>query len=49
MGRTLSVHCDDAMARQITALARDYEITEREVVRQLVEIGLEEIERIERA
>lgn len=49
MGRTLSVHCDDAMAAQITALARDYEITEREVVRQLVEIGLDEIERVERA
>ena len=49
MGRTLSVHCDDAIASQITALARDYEITEREVVRQLVEIGLEELERVERA
>lgn len=49
MGRTLSVHCDDAMAKQITTLARDYEITEREVVRQLVEIGLEETERVERA
>lgn len=49
MGRTLSLHCDDAMARQISSLARDYGITEREVVRQLVEIGLEEIERFERA
>ena len=49
MGRTLSVHCDDNMAREISTLARDYGITEREVVRQLVEIGLEEIERFERA
>lgn len=45
MGRTLSLHCDDATAREIEALARDFGITEREVVRQLVEIGLEEIER----
>lgn len=49
MGRTLSVRCDDAMAREISALARDYGITEREVVRQLVEIGLDEVERLERA
>jgi len=49
MGRTLSVRCDDAMASEISALARDYGITEREVVRQLVEIGLDEVERLERA
>ena len=49
MGRTLSLQCDDAMAREISSLARDYGITEREVVRQLVEIGLDELERFERA
>jgi len=49
MGRTLSVHCDDTTAREIASLARDFGITEREVVRQLVEIGLDEVERIERA
>jgi predicted DNA-binding protein len=48
MGRTLSVDCDDAMEQQISTLARDYGITEREVLRQLVEIGLEELEHIER-
>lgn len=49
MGRTIPLRCDDAMERQIVELARDYGITEREVVRQLVEIGLEELERFERA
>ena len=49
MGRTLSVHCDDATAREISSLARTYGITEREVLRQLVEIGLDEVERFERA
>lgn len=49
MARTISLHCDDAMAREISALARDYDITEREVLRQLVEIGLDELERFERA
>jgi predicted DNA-binding protein len=48
MGRTRSVRGDDAMAREISALAGDYGITERGVVRQLVEIGLDEVERLER-
>lgn len=48
MGRTYSLQCDDAVARQVSSLARDYGITEREVLRQLVEIGLEELERFER-
>ena len=49
MGRTFSVRCDDSVAREITGLARDYGITEREVLRQLVENGLDELERFERA
>lgn len=49
MGRTISVRCDDTTAREISTLARDYGITEHEVVRQLVEIGLDEVERLERA
>lgn len=49
MGRTIPLHCDEAMAREIADLARDYGITEHEVVRQLVEIGLEELERLEHA
>ena len=49
MDRSILLDCDDATAQQIADLARSYGITEREVVRQLVEIGLDELERFERA
>jgi len=48
MGRTLSIHCDDAMASRISSLARAYGITDREVAHQLLAIGLEELEGVER-
>jgi len=39
-----SVVCEDDCAREIESLAREYDITEAEVVRQLIDLGLEEIE-----
>jgi hypothetical protein len=39
-----TVVCDDDRAREIKAIARQYDLTEEEVLRQLVETGLEELE-----
>mgnify|MGYP006310572663 CR=1 FL=1 len=39
-----TVVCDDDRARAIQALAREYDITEAEVLHQLVELGLEQVE-----
>ncbi|WP_436926322.1 CopG family transcriptional regulator [Halosimplex amylolyticum] len=39
-----SVVCDDDCAREIKAIARQYDLTEEEVLRQLVETGLEHLE-----
>ncbi len=35
--------CDDDLARTVRALAREYGLTEEEVLRQLVELGVEEL------
>jgi len=35
--------CDDELARQVRSLAREYGLTEEEVLRQLVDLGLEEL------
>lgn len=35
---------DDEWANQIESLAREYELPEQEVLRQIITIGLEEIE-----
>jgi predicted transcriptional regulator len=37
--------CDDEVAREIDHLARRYELTEEEVLRQLVDLGLDEVEK----
>lgn len=44
MPRRYSLVCDDRTAAQITALTREYGLTESEVLRQLIEIGLEQRE-----
>lgn len=41
MPRRYSVVCDDDLGERIDALAREYELTEQEVLRQLVRRGLE--------
>jgi predicted transcriptional regulator len=38
-----TVVCDDALADRVGTLAREYDLTEEEVIRQLVDIGLEEV------
>jgi hypothetical protein len=41
MPRKYSVVCEDDTAADIEALAREYGIPEQEVLRQLIETGLE--------
>lgn len=36
--------CDDDLAREIEALAREYDLTEEEVIRQLLDVGLEHLD-----
>ncbi|MFC7073439.1 CopG family transcriptional regulator [Halovenus rubra] len=35
--------CDDDVSQQVSALAREHGVTEEEVLRQLVDIGLDTI------
>lgn len=44
MATRFTVVCDDGQARAIEMLARRYGITEEEVLKQLIEVGLEDIE-----
>ena len=38
-----TVVCDDDLARELEGLAREYDLTEEEVIRQLVDLGLDEL------
>jgi len=42
MPTRFTVVCDDDVASRVEDLARQYDLTEEEVLRQLVELGLEE-------
>lgn len=42
--RRFTVVCDDRQARRVERLATQYGLTEREVLRQLLEIGLDSLE-----
>ncbi|MBX0324060.1 CopG family transcriptional regulator [Halomicroarcula sp. F13] len=44
MSSRFTVVCDDGQARAIQVLARRYGITEEEVVKQLIDLGLEDVE-----
>lgn len=44
MSRRLSLVCDEDLARQVESVAREYDLPEQEVLRQIIEIGLEEID-----
>ena len=44
MSTRYTVVCEDGQARAIEVLARRYGITEEEVVKQLIEVGLEDVE-----
>ncbi|MFB6074670.1 MAG: CopG family transcriptional regulator [Haloarculaceae archaeon] len=39
-----TVVCDDGQAREVERLARQYGITEEEVLQQLLDLGLESLE-----
>jgi predicted transcriptional regulator len=38
-----TVVCDDHLAERVRAIAREYDLTEEEVIRQLVDLGLDEL------
>lgn len=48
MDHSFTVRCDETVAREVSALAKRYDLTEPEVLRQLIEIGLEEVDRFDR-
>ena len=36
--------CDDDLAREVELLAREFELTEEEVLRQLIDLGMDEVD-----
>ena len=44
MATRYSVVCDDDLAEQVESLAREYDLTEEAVIRQLLDVGIEHIE-----
>ncbi|MCD2198761.1 MULTISPECIES: ribbon-helix-helix protein, CopG family [unclassified Halobacterium] len=44
MPRKYSVVCGDSLAADVEELAREYGLSEQEVLRQLIENGLEEVD-----
>ena len=42
--RRLTLLCDDRQARRVERLAAQYDLTEREVLRQLLELGLDSLD-----
>ncbi|MFB6183891.1 MAG: CopG family transcriptional regulator [Haloarculaceae archaeon] len=49
MSTRYSLVCDDDLAREIETLAREYDVTEEEVLRQLIDVGLESVETVDSA
>ena len=44
MSTRFTIVCDDGRAREIRRLARKFDLTEEETLRQLVELGLENLD-----
>jgi 2-iminoacetate synthase ThiH len=42
--RRFTVVCEDSLADEVESIAREYDVTEEEVLRQLVEAGLEAVQ-----
>lgn len=42
--RRFTLVCEEPVAHEVEALAREYDLTEEEVLRQLVETGLENVD-----
>jgi len=49
MPERFTLVCDDDLALQVRALAREYGLTEEEVLRQLVDLGMDELGEAARA
>ena len=45
MVRQYAIVCEDDVTERVESLAREYDLTEEEVLRQLIERGLEQTER----
>lgn len=43
MATQYTLLCDDEVAHEVRALSREYGLTEEEVLRQLVDLGLENL------
>ena len=43
MPTRFTVVCDDDLAREVESLAREYQLTEEEVLRQLIDLGIDKI------
>jgi len=39
-----TVVCDDDLAQTVRTLAQEYDLTEEEVLRQLIDVGLEHLD-----
>ena len=46
--RRLTLVCDDRQARRVERLASQYDLTEREVLRQLIDLGFDALDSEER-
>lgn len=44
MPRRLSLLADEGLAKRVDALAEEYDLPRQEVLRQVIEVGLEELE-----
>jgi predicted transcriptional regulator len=44
MATRYTVVCDDDTSREIQRLAREYNLTEEEVLRQLIDLGLNQLD-----
>ncbi|MFT4921805.1 MAG: putative transcriptional regulator [Haloarculaceae archaeon] len=43
MPTRFTVVCDDDLAHEVESIAREYDLTEEEVLRQLIDLGLAEV------
>jgi predicted transcriptional regulator len=44
MATRFTVVCDDDLARDVELLAREFDLTEEEVLRQLIDLGMDEVD-----
>ncbi|WP_340097987.1 CopG family transcriptional regulator [Salinibaculum salinum] len=44
MATRYTVVCDDDLAREVETLAREFDLTEEEVLRQLIDLGMAEVD-----